>query len=111
MAIEPQYYSKIDWVICGGESGSKARPMHPQWARSIRDQCEHAGVPFFFKQWGEWWEVDQIPHDSTGFLHNASLYEDGNYFFKVGKHKAGRLLDGTLHNEYPQTVKELTESG
>jgi len=97
----------IDWVICGGESGSKARPMHPQWARSLRDQCADAGVPFFFKQWGEWWEVDQMPHDATGFLYKKSLKPDGNYFFKVGKHKAARLLDGTMHNEFPQAVKEF----
>lgn len=45
---------RIDWVIVGGESGAKARPMHPDWARSLRDQCHAAGVPFFFKQWGEW---------------------------------------------------------
>lgn len=50
MAVGP----RIDWVIVGGESGPRARAMHPQWARTIRDQCEHSGVPFFFKQWGEW---------------------------------------------------------
>lgn len=48
---------KIDWVICGGESGPGARPMHPDWARSLRDQCQAAHVPFFFKQWGEWLPV------------------------------------------------------
>lgn len=46
--------TKLDWVICGGESGPNARPMHPDWARSLRDQCAAAGVPFFFKQWGQW---------------------------------------------------------
>jgi protein gp37 len=46
--------ASLNWVICGGESGPRARPMHPDWARSIRDQCAAAGVPFFFKQWGEW---------------------------------------------------------
>lgn len=44
----------IDWVIVGGESGPNARPMHPDWARALRDECQAAGVPFFFKQWGEW---------------------------------------------------------
>jgi len=44
----------LDWVICGGESGKDARPMHPDWARSLRDQCVNAGVPYFFKQWGEY---------------------------------------------------------
>jgi hypothetical protein len=49
----------LDWVICGGESGPSARPMHPDWARGLRDQCEAAGVPFLFKQWGEWRAIDQ----------------------------------------------------
>ena len=70
----------IHWVICGGESGPKARPMHPDWARSLRDQCAEAGVPFLFKQFGE---------------HN----EQGQ---RVGKHTAGRLLDGREHNEFPK---------
>ena len=50
----------IDWVIVGGESGPGARPMHPNWAKSLRDQCEAAGVPFLFKQWGEWWPINQM---------------------------------------------------
>lgn len=61
---------RIDWVICGGESGPGARPMHPDWARSLRDQCAAAGVPFLFKQWGEWWEVDSDGRDDeTGDHH------------------------------------------
>lgn len=56
---------RIQWVIVGGESGSKARPMHPEWVRSIRDQCQSAGVPWFFKQWGEW-----IPRSHTGRRHD-----------------------------------------
>lgn len=56
-------YGRLDWVIVGGESGPEARPMHPDWARSLRDQCTTAGVPLFFKQWGEWAPVsdDEIP--------------------------------------------------
>src|SRR6185312_17385933 len=55
----------IDWVIVGGESGPGARPMHPDWARSLRDQCHAAGVPFFFKQWGEWTKyIDRDVEDS-----------------------------------------------
>jgi protein gp37 len=50
----------LDWVVVGGESGPGARPMHPDWARSLRDQCVAAGVPFFFKQWGEWLGADQV---------------------------------------------------
>lgn len=49
-----EYIGALDWVICGGESGPEARPMHPDWARDLRDQCAAAGVPFFFKQWGKW---------------------------------------------------------
>ena len=52
--VDAAPYEGIDWVICGGESGPQARPMHPDWARSLRDQCAAAGVPFLFKQWGCW---------------------------------------------------------
>ena len=54
MPTSGQMHAAIDWVICGGESGPNARPMHPDWARALRDQCQAAGVPFLFKQWGEW---------------------------------------------------------
>ena len=52
---EPAETERVHWVICGGESGPGARPMHPDWARGLRDQCAEAGVPFFFKQWGEFY--------------------------------------------------------
>src|SRR5690606_14853914 len=55
--------SGLDWVIVGGESGSGARPMHPEWARSMRDQCASAHVPFFFKQWGNWAAVSQMSEE------------------------------------------------
>lgn len=59
----------LDWVIVGGESGPGARPMHPDWARHLRDQCELAGVPFMFKQWGEWgpapWKIPREPEEFT----------------------------------------------
>jgi len=58
---------RIDWVIVGGESGPGARPMHPDWVRSIRDQCQAAGAPFFFKQWGEWSTSEQCG------VHNGQL--------------------------------------
>jgi protein gp37 len=74
----------IDWVIAGGESGPGARPMHPDWARSLRDQCTAAGVPFFFKQWGEW-------------VHRKDSVE----LVRVGKKQAGRELDGRVWDEYP----------
>ena len=72
------------WVIAGGESGPGARPMRPDWARSLRDQCQAAGVPFFFKQWGEWIVGDDISIE-----------------IRVGKKAAGRELDGREHNEFP----------
>jgi protein gp37 len=68
---------QLDWIIVGGESGPGARPMHPDWARSLRDQCQVAGVPFFFKQWGAWWEVDSDARDAeTGDHHVIDVDED-----------------------------------
>lgn len=108
----------IDWIVVGGESGPKARPMHPDWARSLRDQCEAAGVPFLFKQWGEWRETDgpktRACHRAIGKgshwltrdgkLHDArepfSIYHEYKVA-KVGKKRAGRLLDGVEHNGFP----------
>lgn len=83
---------EIDWVIAGGESGRGARPSHPEWVRLLRNQCQAAGVPFFFKQWGEWrpGEVDENIYGAAA----------GN-MSKVGKKYAGRLLDGREWNEFP----------
>lgn len=120
----------IDWVIVGGESGHDARPMHPDWARSLRDQCQscHDGIPFFFKQWGEWspWELDQPPlrfnagrtncvdvhtlPDLTSHEVVDQWYWPADQFAemqstviyrKSGKAKTGRLLDGCSHDEFP----------
>jgi protein gp37 len=70
----------VDWVICGGESGRGARPMHPDWARSLRDQCAAAGVPFLWKQWGEWLPINQHASEFTDRLYRsrvkAKLHED-----------------------------------
>lgn len=79
----------IGWAIVGGESGRKARPMHPDWVRSLRNQCNGAGVPFFFKQWGEY----------------APTFDVWNNYLdmrKMGKKLAGRLLDGREWNEFPE---------
>jgi protein gp37 len=76
----------LDWVVVGGESGPKARPIHPDWVRSLRDQCAAADVPFLFKQWGEW-----LPDE-----------RDPEMCHRVGKKSAGRLLDGALHDDYPR---------
>lgn len=145
-ALRPEYRRGrgpgLDWIITGGESGPGARPMHPAWARSIRDQCAAAGVPFFFKQWGEWLPINHVaesfdlyhpapihdPERSRRCRHaNLVLHADGMTFdrgeandyhrsvtagahaagsgsmmmFAVGKHRAGRLLDGVEHNGFP----------
>jgi len=94
---------RIDWVIAGGESGPGAHPMHPDWVRALRDQCDDAEVPFHFKQWGAWVSEDQSPEDivlpgtCTGFWG-----ESGPHLYHVGKQKAGRLLDGIEHNGMPE---------
>lgn len=96
----------IDWVVCGGESGSKARPMHPDWAKSLRDQCQAAGVPFLFKQWGEWGiPFPDIPF--SGRQHTTVVKGETNVgMFRFGKRVAGRLLDGRTWDEYPQSNSE-----
>ena len=106
----------IDWVICGGESGPQARPMHPDWVRSLRDQCAAAGVPFHFKQWGEWCprgpeslgysSVDGVPRfRMTDAGENGqdigSNGGDDVWMNRAGIKAAGRLLDGAEHNGFP----------
>lgn len=89
---------RVHWVICGGESGPKARPMHPDWARSLRDQCEKAGVPFLFKQWGEWCPaLTDLPEVSCRVITS----DDGQRMFRYGKKRAGRILDGREWNGFP----------
>lgn len=115
---------RVHWVICGGESGPGARPMHPAWARSLRDQCAASGVAFFFKQWGEW-----LPDDQRGFTLGSSttwclVNKSGQFrvvlskgardwqqdsawspgeqgVTKVGKMRAGRSLDGFTYEQFP----------
>lgn len=120
--IYPPWYiqSGIDWVICGGESGPKARPMHPDWARSLRDQCAAAGVPFLFKQWGEFLPASADEADPTVADVPASrlFWSDGTRWdrhdgqrggvdlvARVGTKAAGRLLDGRAHNGFPAPTK------
>ena len=114
----------IDWVVAGGESGPKARPSHPDWFRSLRDQCAEAGVAFLFKQWGGWipYEHDAhspFMHSQHGDFFDASRlpdFESGEWEMqrewhfdwasqllarRVSKRAAGRLLDGVQHDEYP----------
>lgn len=92
--------ASISWVICGGESGPNARPMHPDWARSLRDQCVAADIPFFFKQWGQWHSDALLNTDArTGECPPAKM--------KVGKKIAGRLLDGREWNEIPGKFRRV----
>lgn len=98
----PERGDRIHWVIVGGESGKDARPMHPGWVRDLRNACFEAGVPFFFKQWGEWY-----PHYPLGTkqaergLTWTAPWDDGQQMWRVGKKRAGRLLDGREWNELP----------
>lgn len=110
------HWTGLDWVVAGGESGRAARPVHPDWARSLRDQCAAAGVAFHFKQWGEWSPHDlQAGGDLGGQLRDGTavlLHAPGNAegFFRqgdafverIGKRKAGRMLDGRTHDDYPK---------
>lgn len=97
-----EFINAIDWVIVGGESGPGARPMHPKWVRGIRDQCQAAAIPFFFKQWGEWQQVQRTLADDHISRHKHKYsFDSDTVVVKVGKRKAGRLLDGREWNEYP----------
>ena len=151
-------YGRLSWVIVGGESGPHARPMHPNWVRSLRDQCQAAGVPYFMKQWGEWMPkccvayykengreypksegrailndgrcclLDPPVNPSESYLKKRGLpldlesgrsvvadskaYADAHkigleklgyqWMYRVGKHAAGRLLDGQTHDAFPE---------
>lgn len=89
----------VHWVIVGGESGPGARPMHPDWARSIRDQCAAARVPFFFKQWGEWADAEEYSSEMQEHFELLNRADGNNV--RVGKKRAGRLLDGVEHKAMP----------
>lgn len=110
----------LDWVIAGGESGRGARPSHPDWFRSLRDQCAAADVPFLFKQWGEWapgecgaqspthtertaaWCFDRWHFSSLTPRESEEVHRDDEpELYRLGKKVAGRLLDGVQHNGFP----------
>lgn len=93
----------LDWVVLGGESGTGSRPMHPDWARKVRDDCEKAGVPFLFKQWGDWaglasWPAGRYVPDEDKPRHT---FQGGVDAWRVGKKEAGRLLDNVTHDGFP----------
>lgn len=103
---EDRYYqapNKLGWVVVGGESGNGARPMHPDWARRLRDQCAQYDVPFLFKQWGEWSAAPEIIDASGGLFHQ---FDDGVWMQRIGKKTAGRLLDDRTHDEFPKSELE-----
>ena len=94
----------LSWVVAGGESGPGARPAHPDWFRTVRDECQAAGVPFFFKQWGEW-APHTIGSTRNTFRHDFAPHTPTNTLssvFRVGKTRAGRLLDGREWSEFPR---------
>jgi protein gp37 len=97
---EPIDWPSLDWVIAGGESGPQARPTNPQWLRDLRDQCAGADVPFLFKQWGEWVSVSEV--EGPGVHHK---FDDGRTVRRTGKKRAGRLLDGVLHDAFPTEIE------
>lgn len=119
------FLPKLDWVIVGGESGPNARPMHPDWVKSIRDQCQEASVPFFFKQWGEWRpSEDSDMGDISKWLYVRSDSSISEYpltshpydakelvthyelMYRAGKKQASHKLDGKEHNEFPKTSRD-----
>jgi len=110
---------RLDWVIVGGESGPGARPMHPGWVRSIRDQCQAADVPFFFKQWGEWYpihgtgwlsgdEEDEGEHPWTWLTPSGERCQSGKrpdaLMIRSGKKFSGRMLDVREWSEFPEVI-------
>lgn len=121
----------LDWVIAGGETGPGARPAHPEWFRSLRDQCKAAGVPFFFKSFGDWKPIGQMEDGECDALYHPApqrdseaarcckvettvLQLDGSQrrewplgamlMFRVGKKRAGRVLDGREYSEFPEVA-------
>lgn len=96
-----QYKPLINWVICGGETGPGARPMNPDWVRSLRDQCNAKQVPFFFKSWGEWFPCLPSCCGPSGYTNPVHMWDAKMWSNRTGKKRAGRLLDGREWNEVP----------
>lgn len=116
-AASPRRFPRLDWIIVGGESGKGARPMHPGWARAIRDQCAAAGTAFFFKQWGEYGPCETHPPGTAvcSVIASSGRHLQGpeavwgepgdgraEIIARFGKARAGRLLDGVEHNAMPE---------
>lgn len=120
----------IDWVICGGETGPGARPMHPAWVRDLRDQCRAGGTPFFFKSFGEYVRVGECMNeeDDEEFYSKSSAAgtnvqrlnlqggmgyhgEKSIYMQRIGKKRAGRELDGRTWEEFPGNGGQANDKG
>lgn len=128
LRVGSRWAGSPDWVIYGGESGHKASPAHPDWFRTVRNQCNAAGVKQFFKQWGEWAPDSHVSFNGPFFIHGVdhrlvnidgkswpyidmlSTEEDtcpltkqdnAHWMAKVGKHASGNFLDGVQHLEFP----------
>jgi protein gp37 len=99
---------RINWVIGGGESGHHARPMHPEWITSLRDQCKAAGIWFHFKQWGNWRPV--LPRQVNGYRSKTVFLSNGNTVIlaNMGKREAGRRLQGRTWDEFPMSMRETS---
>lgn len=125
------WINAVDWVICGGESGPGARPMHYSWVKSVMDQCQTAKTPFFFKQWGEYQPGSHYPGKC-----NFVVLKNGEYaswdnedwkkmankcnsekewtslrpivMSKVGKKQAGKEINGKTYQEYPKINSQKT---
>lgn len=93
---------RLDWVVVGGESGPKARAMDPAWVASLRAQCERAGVAFLFKQWGEWGPAPEIDGSAAPGTTKTATADSGLPLARLGRARAGRLLDGRLWDQYPE---------
>lgn len=110
-------HPSLDWVIVGGESGRDARPISPLWVRDLRDACHAAGVPFLFKQWGEWepglregaraYAFGDYTHDRSSMIvtehwpRQFTIFGARARMSLVGKKAAGRSLDGRTHDGFP----------
>jgi len=112
---EVRPWCDLDVIILGGETGRHARPLHPDWARGVRDQCERAGVPFYFKKWGEWYPVTRnvearIRHKEDPEWHIwPDQGEESPVSLKVPRGTTERLLDGVEHNALPWREKDNSQ--
>lgn len=100
----------FDGVILGGETGPRARPMHPDWPRNVRDDCARSGISFFFKQWGEWIVFDDLGESPVKIIHNLGdkqihSWPDGRCSYRLDRKGSGRLLDGREWNQLPWRVE------